>query len=284
YESRNGSIFRRYHAICEALGLTEPERNLLRAKLTILSVRELRKSGKQFPSIPPTPLDKKSKQLATQQKALEFWGRLVADYPADIYCLDPMRCTHEEAENDSKMAGVMMSLQVLFKGKTVIVPHHLYKLHEKDENDAALLERDMRQWSDRGRGSGAIKAHADLIICQARAGEIEAPRLHVGAFGRDIIDIPPLELEQTAPESFTWQAFPKMKAPLERAWVAFRDYETTHGDLPTEKGELVKILERAGINTKTAYKHIDALIEDRLLQQDAAGTLSTRTRDSQQRF
>src|SRR5262249_15856019 len=98
YESSNRSLHKRYKPICDALGMNDEERRPLAANLTIIEVRKARKAGEPFPTIPTG--DKDSKEL-------HFWRTLVADHPADIYCIDPLRSAHDGDENDSKISQLL---------------------------------------------------------------------------------------------------------------------------------------------------------------------------------
>ena len=60
----------------------------------------------------------------------------------------------------------------------------------------------MRFWSDDARGSGAIKAHSDVIVCQERVIEEQEERLYLGAFLKDGPDVEPIPLAETGAQSF----------------------------------------------------------------------------------
>jgi len=58
--------------------------------------------------------------------------------------------------------------------------------------DNVRLAAEMRLWSDVARRSGAIKAHADVIVRQERAKEKDADIVYFGAFMKDAGDVDPM--------------------------------------------------------------------------------------------
>src|SRR5262249_37669455 len=132
YELKQGTFYKRYHAIVKALGLSDAEHQLLDQNLKVFLVREWRKDGNEFPHMPPTPLTTDSKKYAKQFQALKWWKDFIAQHDADIYCFDPLRYVHGENENSSDLAAIFTSFQLLCKGKTVITPHHLHKQGKDD--------------------------------------------------------------------------------------------------------------------------------------------------------
>lgn len=71
----------------------------------------------------------------------------------------------------------------------------------------------MRTWADEARGSSAITAHADVVICQERVVEVGVEMLQLGAYLRDGADIEPMVLRETDLQSFLWKVAPDI--PLE---------------------------------------------------------------------
>jgi hypothetical protein len=271
YELKRDTFYKRYHAIVKALGLSETEKQLLEQNLTVFFVREWRSDGNEFPYMPPTPLTTDKNKYSKQYQALQWWKNFIEQHPADIYCFDPLRYVHNENENSSDLAAVFASFQLLCKGKTVISPHHLYKLKEDNKGDVEALNWDMRAWSDRARGSGVIKGHTDVVICQARGVETVdgAPYLYWGAFGRDMDDILPMRLDETERESFTWQTSFEVPEYLTESWKVISEHK---GPLPATRSGVAGLLEGAGVKRTTAFRHVQALLQAGLLiESDVAG-------------
>jgi hypothetical protein len=267
YESKSGSLHRRYGAVAEAMNLGPEERESLRQRLTILEVRRLRKAGKYFPGF-PTPADsKKSKTDHTQ--ALKFWKGLVKEYPADLYLIDPMRCFHAADENDSAIESLLASIVQHFAGATVILTHHMRK---PSHGDSTPLSTDMRGWSDGARGSSAIKAHADVIICQERTQKDGDEVLHFGAFAKDVPDIEPIKLEESGNETFFWQRCAEVPTHLKLAFEALKE----GGGVFRKQNDAIRCLVGSGTKSSTAYKHLGDLKKHGLLVMQDDGTLELR--------
>jgi RecA-family ATPase len=143
YESKPGSLKRRYDAICNALGLTPEERQQLRENLHIVELRRYLTDGNNLPKFPA----KGTGTTAASDRS--FWETVVKDYPADVYVIDPMRCLHAEDENDSAIEALLSVIRSVFKAAVVIV-HHMTK--RGNAKDATMLKDDMRAWSDGARG------------------------------------------------------------------------------------------------------------------------------------
>ena len=134
--------------------------------------------------------------------------------------IDPMRSLHGEDENDSRMEKLLIRLRHFFGGAAVVIAHHMtkagvgqYELH---------LKTDMRAWSDGARGSGAIKAHADVIACQERVIEDECEKVYWGAFLRDGADVEPIPLIETEQESFYWAVSREVPDHLKTSYEALK--------------------------------------------------------------
>ena len=64
----------------------------------------------------------------------------------------------------------------------------------------------MRAWPDGVRGSSAIKACADLIVCQEWVPNANGDEVvYLGAFLKDGADIDPFPLMESDHESFYWE-------------------------------------------------------------------------------
>jgi hypothetical protein len=251
YESTDGVLKKRYQSILTDLAFSATERELVERNLTILLVRKIRAAGQEFP-----PLPVGTATALEQSRSKRFWTKLPTDYPADVYCIDPLRSAHVGDENDSKISALMESLQTIFLGKTVIMPHHLKKRDARSAKDVKAIQADMRDWSDRGRGSAAIKAHADVIICQAREVDSDEDAVYWGAFGRDMEDIAPMKLEAVTAESFALQvARELLPDELAEHWEVigrrFKPQQTF------TQAEFANALMKAGVSKATAYRRFN---------------------------
>jgi len=245
YETKAASLKRRYDAIVDALNLTPEERDLATRNLHIVLVREMLRNGDQVPKFPA--------ELSGEDFA--WWQKLVAEHPAQLYIIDPMRSLHKGDENDSKIEGLLSNIRAVFGKGAVIVAHHLRKRSTK--GDDPKLIKDMRAWSDLARGSSAIKAHADVIVCQELVnGKNDSDEVvYLGAFSKDAADIEPLRLVETAHESFLWCIEPKVPSHLAAAWRALGAL----GHRAFGKAEAVSAMKLSGIKQATAYRHLGQL-------------------------
>jgi hypothetical protein len=208
YESKSQTLKQRYEAIVAAMGLAEAEKETLRAQLRIVEIRKAFRSGWNFVRFPVKPDGANSKELC---EAAEEWQSFLQETTADIYIIDPMRCMHAQAENDSAIEALLTRIHKTFGNATVVISHHLRK---RDRGVAQKLMDDMRVWADEARGSSAITAHADVIVCQERIVENGMEKLHWGAYLRDSVDIEPMVLRESAPQNFLWEVAPDIPDEL----------------------------------------------------------------------
>jgi hypothetical protein len=199
-----------------------------------------------------------------------FWEAVVTDHPADVYIIDPMRCLHGEDENDSAIEALLSVIRSVFKKAAVVIAHHMVK--RGSSKDAVTLKDDMRSWSDGARGSGAIKAHADVIVCQERTTEKDGTEVvYWGAFLKDAADVEPLALVETDHESFLWSVKPEVPDHLKPSLTALRSAKTTFKN----KAEAVATIVTAkGTSPATAYRHVDALLNRGLLETLPGGVIA----------
>lgn len=251
YESKTRRLKERYEAICRAMDLIEEEKNRLKENLRIVEVPKAYKAGKSFPRFPG------ARGTQKQQKAEEFWQQFARRYPADLYIFDPMRSMHVGDENDSTIEFLLTRLRQLFPEAAVIVAHHMRK---PGSGDFSLpLKEDMRAWSDGARGSGAIKAHADVIVCQERKIETDAEVVYWGAFQRDEADIEPMPLDETGANTFFWQVSAQVLPHLLPSYNALKK---AGGPWPS-KTAAAQVIQNAATekppSRATAYRHLDTL-------------------------
>ncbi|HKV41231.1 MAG TPA: hypothetical protein VJX67_18645, partial [Blastocatellia bacterium] len=144
----------------------------------------------------------------------------------------------------------------------VIVAHHLRK--RSNSGGDQELKKGMREWSDQARGSGAIKAHADVIICQERLTDDKGNEsVYLGAFSKDAADVEPLRLTETDAESFLWRVEREVPDHLAASWSALR----RSGKLEfSTKTDIAKELTKSGVARSTAYRQIEELEQRGLLE------------------
>jgi hypothetical protein len=258
YESKSSSLWKRYRAICDSLGLTNEEGKQLRENLQIIEVRLSYKAGQAFPGFPCKASDD------GETASLEFWKSVTQQYPADLYIIDPMRCFHNAEENDSRIEQLLRRVRQHFPDAAVILTHHMTK---RDGDQTLTLKQDMRAWSDGARGSGAIKAHADVIVCQERTMEDGNEILHLGAFMKDGPDAEPTALEESDAKTFFWIPRAEIPPHLQKSFEIL----TKAGGSFSEKGEAVACLKSAGITKPTAYRHVDEMKSKGLLKSGGKG-------------
>jgi hypothetical protein len=266
YESKPNSLKRRYEAICNALALTSEERLTLRQNLRIVELRRYVADGNSLPKFP----SKEGTSKATADRA--FWEKVVSDYPADVYVIDPMRCLHAEDENDSNIEALLSMIRSVFKKAAVVIVHHMTKLGTS--KDVVTLKDDMRAWSDGARGSGAIKAHADVIICQERLIDGDGTEVvYWGAFLKDAADIEPLALEESGADSFFWIVRAEVPDHLKASLTALTKPKSTFKNRADAANVIVKA---TSLGTSTAYRHVDDLLRRHLLEELADGGIGVK--------
>ena len=188
YETKTGSLRRRYAAICDALKLTGDERTALRDNLRVIEVRKLVRAGQSIPRFMMNGKVSHDEDVVAHSRV--FWRRFAEQYPADICIFHPMRSMHSGDENDSSIEMLLGRMRRFFPNSAVIVAHHMRKQFAGSK-EPALLE-DMRAWSDGARGSSAIKAHTDVVVCQERTmTNQDDERDYLGAILKDRADISP---------------------------------------------------------------------------------------------
>ncbi len=252
FESKSGSLRQRYGGIIAAMNLTESERQSLGSNLKIIEVRRIRKSGRQFPKFPHRP-----------NGDTAFWDGLVANNPADVYVIDPLRTLHTADENDSTIETLLSEIQRVFRGAAVIAAHHM----RKASDNANTLAQDMRGWSEGARGSSAIKAHSDVIVLQERSMNSKGEEVvHLGAFLKDGADIEPFPLMETDHQSFCWEAVTAVPEYLRESHKALTEAK---GPFKGKSKAAAELMTRANVRRATAYRHIDAMIRSGLLIEES---------------
>ena len=267
YETKTGSLKRRYESICRSIELTREKKRLLYDNLQIIEGRRLIRAGHTLPRF-HFRSSRAAQDNPDATEARRFWSQLGKDYPADIYIFDPMRSMHSGDENDSAIEGFLASIRQVFCGSAVIIVHHMRKRNLGGR--LPKLEEDMRLWSDDARGSGAIKAHADAIICQERKEEDGVEVVRLGAFSKDAPDVDPIPLEESDAESFYWVARPDLPAHLQESFgkLKKRRPSTFRG-----RAAAVHALERSGWSRASAYRHVNQLVQRGFLVEDDRGLL-----------
>jgi hypothetical protein len=258
YESKSQTIKNRYAAIVAAMGLSDVEQNALQERLKIIEMRKAFRYGLKFARFPVRP-EKGNTEEFNQAEA--EWRSFVRNMAGDIYIIDPMRCMHAQAENDSALEALLTRIHLIFGDASVLISHHLRKRDRNPGHQHSLMA-DMRVWADEARGSSTITAHADIIVCQEREvlGGIET--LHLGAYLRDAADIEPMVLRESSSGSFLWHVAPDIPAELEMCLDALRQ---AGGVFPTRTAAAAVLQDTARAGRSTAFTRINDLISRGLL-------------------
>lgn len=261
YESKSQTLKQRYAAIVAAMGLDESEQQTLQANLRIVEMRKAFRQGQEFARF-PVKLDRKKREEPTP--AEKAWRCFLQEMSADLYIIDPMRCMHAQAENDSFIETLLTCVHQFFGESAVVISHHLRKRNRKKSEQPTLRE-DMRVWADEARGSGAITAHADVIICQERVVEHELERLDLGAYLRDGADIEPIALRESEPQSFFWQVAPDVPGRLVECLNALH---AAGGQFLNRAAAVAVLEQRAAVGRSTAYNRVEEMLNRGLLKRD----------------
>jgi hypothetical protein len=272
YESKPASFYKRYEGICSAMRLSREERNTLRAHMQTILVRKLRRGNRQVPRF---PVHSESKE---EKVAEAWWKQLAHEYPADLYIFDPMRCLHMQDENTSTIEALLSKLRDVFPNATVIVPHHMNRISAGAQNPGGhtiTLRQpdDLRAFANGGRGSTAINAHTDVVVCQERVVEGDIETVYFGAYMKDAADVEPLPLVESDHESFYWIVSRNVPEKLRTS------YETLRRAAHPFKGEadavavLIARQNGHGLSRSTAYRHLKQLRDGGFLALDSNGKL-----------
>lgn len=257
YESKTQTLKIRYEAIVAAMGLGGAERELLQANLRIIEVRKGFRNGLKFPRFPAR---QDRGQADEFMRAEEEWRSFVSENLADLYIIDPMRCMHAQAENDSALEALLTRVHEIFGDAAVVISHHLRKRDRRGGEQK--LKADMRVWADEARGSSAITAHADVIICQERVVEGGVEMLHLGAYLRDGADIEPIVLRETDLQSFLWKV--ALDIPLELTLCLDALRQTAEG-FPNRTSAAAVLQDTVGTGRSTAFSRINDLVSRGLI-------------------
>lgn len=266
YESKSQTIKNRYEAIVAAMGLSEAAQNVLRANLQIVEMRKAFRNGMKFVRFPVKP----ERGEADEFKRAECeWRLFVRETAADLYIIDPMRCMHAQAENDSAIETLLTRVHEIFGDAAVVISHHLRKRDRREEHK---LKSDMRVWADEARGSSAITAHADTIVCQEREVEGGIEMLHLGAYLRDAADIEPMVLRESSLGSFFWQV--ALDIPLELS-LCLDELRKSPEGFPSRTAAAAVVQQTIGAGRSTAFSRISDLLNRGLLV-ESNGTLTVK--------
>jgi hypothetical protein len=130
----------------------------------------------------------------------------------------------------------------------------------------------MRSWADEARGSSAITAHADVIICQEREVVEGIEMLHLGAYLRDAADIEPMVLRESNLGSFLWQVAPDIPLELTLCLDALRN---SGGEFPSHTAAATVLQKNMGTGRSTAFTRVNDLVSRGLLI-DCHGVLTVK--------
>jgi AAA domain len=258
YESKTQTLKQRFDAIVQAMQLNKVEQEILRTNLRIVEMRKAFRHGLKFVRFPVKP---EKGEVEEFTKAEEEWRSFVRETAADLYIIDPMRCMHAQAENDSALEALLTRVHQIFGDAAVVISHHLRK---RDRRGEQKLTGDMRIWADEARGSSAITAHADVIICQERVVEGGMETLHLGAYLRDGADIEPIILRETDLQSFLWKVAPDIPPELTECLDALRG---SGGKFPNRTAAAA-VLQQNGVSGRsTAFTRLKDLLNRGLLSE-----------------
>jgi hypothetical protein len=171
---------------------------------------------------------------------------------------------HAQAENDSAIEALLNRVHEFFGSAAVVISHHLRK-RDRNPGHQHSLKDDMRVWADDARGSGAITAHADVIVCQERLVESGMEMLHLGAYLRDGADIEPMALRESHAESFLWKVAPDLPPELTHCLDALRQ---AGGEFPNRTAAAAVLQHTVGTARSTAFSRITDLFNRGLLAED----------------
>jgi AAA domain len=268
YESKSQTIQNRHAAIVAAMGLSKGEQEILRSYLQIVEMRKAFRNGLKFARFPVKP---EKGNIDEFSQAETEWRLFVQNMAADLYVIDPMRCMHAQAENDSALEALLTRVHQIFGDSAVVISHHLRKRDRRKDNQRSLIG-DMRVFADEARGSGTITAHADVIVCQERIVDNGAEMLHLGAYLRDGADIEPMVLRESASESFLWQVAPDI--PLELT-LCLDELRKSPQGFPSRTAAAAVLQHTIGAGRSTAFTRINDLVSRGLLI-DCDGTLKVK--------
>jgi hypothetical protein len=258
YESKSQTIKNRYAAIVEAMGLSEAEQETLDARLKIVEMRKAFRHGLKFARFPVRPEKGNTDEFS---QAETDWRLFVQNMAADLYIIDPMRCMHAQAENDSALEALLTRIHQIFGDAAVVISHHLRKRDRNPGHQHSLMA-DMRVWADEARGSSTITAHADVIVCQEREVKGGTESLHLGAYLRDAADIEPMVLRESSLESFFWQLAPDIPTELTMCLDALKQ---AGGEFPSRTAATIVLHDTVGSGRSTAFTRINDLVSRGLL-------------------
>jgi hypothetical protein len=258
YESKSQTLKVRYDAIVSAMQLSETDRKLLTSNLQVIEMRKAFRKGMKFPRF---PVKAERGQEAEFGQAELAWRSFVREMAADLYVIDPMRCMHAQAENDSAIEALLSRVHEFFSDAAVVISHHLRKRDRRNNNQNGL-KGDMRVWADEARGSSAITAHSDVIVCQERVVEGGMEMLHLGAYLRDGADIDPLVLRETESQSFLWRV--ELDLPLELL-MCLDELRKSEQGFPSRAAAAALIQRTVETGRSTAFARVKDLINRGLL-------------------
>jgi hypothetical protein len=272
YESKRASFQKRYKSICDAMGLSGEEKATLEEYLCVILVRDLRKKGIRVPRFPV-------RATKEEKEAGVWWKRLAQEYPAELCILDPMRCLHSQDENDSNIEGLLSKLRDMFPHAAIMVPHHMNRasLGAKELGGSAITlsqPDSLRAFSNGCRGSTAINAHADVVVCQERRIESDVETVYLGAYMKDAADVEPLVLVESGHESFCWIASRNVPETLRSAYEALRRATRPFKGAADAVAVLMAGQNGHRATRATAYRHIKQLCESGFLLPDGNGNLA----------
>ena len=255
YESKKGSMKERWERLAVAMELSPKERQLLGENLKIVLLRETVAAGHLVPRF------REKADLTADQ----YWRDAVRENPADLFIIDPFRNFHSENENDSTIEALLAKIRRTFGKAAIIIAHHMVK-RSMNQKENVKVTQDMRLFSDGGRGSGAIKGYCDIIITQEWSQQDGEEIVHWGSFGKNIADLNPRALVQTAPNSGLWVPT-DVEGLSQTVSASLRSLKELRASLVIEtRAEAAGLIMGARtLSRSTANEHIEALLRKGLI-------------------
>jgi DNA-binding transcriptional ArsR family regulator len=119
------------------------------------------------------------------------------------------------------------------------------------------------------RGSSAINAHADVVICQERHVESDVEIVYFGGYMKDSADVEPIALVESNHESFFWTPSANVPDHLRKSFELLR---ATVRSFKSES-DTVSVLTDSKVTRSTAYRHVKQLLDGGFLAREQDGSV-----------
>ncbi|MGA3318850.1 MAG: hypothetical protein ABSC64_20730, partial [Candidatus Korobacteraceae bacterium] len=192
----------------------------------------------------------------------------------------------------SRCLRVPIAMRTFYEPSLWILQHFLlthldlhHRLLSAKESDGSIVTLSqpgsLRLFSNGARGSTAINAHADVVVCQEQVFESDIETVYLGTYMKDCADVEPLPLVESDHESFYWTV--SRKVP-ERLRASYETLRRAGGPFEGQAGAVAVLMTgqngRGGATRPTAYRHVKQLHEGGFLIHKG-GKLTIREADSE---